>query len=31
MKLWSEGWNNYVDEINAVGEKPKNINYGSAI
>ena len=31
MKLWSEGWNNYVDEINAVGEKPKNIKYGSAI
>lgn len=31
MKLWSEGWNNYVDEINAVGVKPENINYGSAI
>ena len=31
MTLWSEGYNTYLDEVNAVGVKPENINYGSAI
>jgi hypothetical protein len=31
MTLWSEGYDTYLDEINAVGVKPENINYGSAI
>ena len=31
MTLWSEGYNQYIDEVNAVGVKPENINYGSAI
>jgi hypothetical protein len=32
MTLWSEGYNQYIDEINAVGKWNKNFNnYGSAI
>ena len=32
MTLWSEGYNKYIDEINAVGKWNKNFNnYGSAI
>ena len=31
MTLWSEGYNTYLDEVNAVGVRPENINYGSAI
>ena len=31
MKLWEDGYNTYLDEVEAVGVKPENINYGSAI
>ena len=31
MILWNEGWEKYLDEVIAVGVKPENINYGSAI
>ena len=29
--LWDKGWEKYLDEVIAVGVKPENINYGSAI
>ena len=31
MKLWEDGYNTYLAEVETVGVKPKNINYGSAI
>jgi hypothetical protein len=31
MKLWDEAIDDYDKEVNAIGVKPENINYGSAI
>ena len=31
IKLWNEAIDDYDKEVNAVGLKPENINYGSAI
>ena len=31
IKLWNEAIDDYDKEVNAVGVKPENINYGSAI
>ena len=31
IKLWNEAIDDYDKEVNAIGVKPENINYGSAI